>query len=101
MNHTPGKWVVFHEFNVKEESTGRSIANCGGYQDYLNQESAYEKNVANAWLISASPELLAACKEFIKACENGLDLERIATALRMARMAVDTVNGWIEIDDNF
>lgn len=65
MNHTPGKWVVFHEFNVKEESTGRSIASCGGYQVNNYYSKAHEENMANARLVAAAPELLAINRELV------------------------------------
>lgn len=58
--YTPGPWEIRHRLNVAKGNRG--IANCGGYSDNNNQEQAQDENEANAQLIAAAPDLLAACK---------------------------------------
>ncbi len=59
--HTPGPWTVRYQYNVFAGK--RSIAGCGGYTSNDPNEDTHEVNMANAHLIAAAPDLLAACKE--------------------------------------
>jgi len=68
MKHTPGPWEVFDESCIREsqpsKGTGRlSIADCSGYR---------EARIANANLMAAAPELLAALKELLH-CSRTVD----------------------------
>lgn len=60
--HTPGPWIIETEpFNVWT-TDGFLIAHCvRGFGDF-NDDEAWETGVANARLIAAAPDLLAACK---------------------------------------
>jgi len=84
MSHTPGKWVVKYDFNVVAESPmgefGRLIASTGSYSEYgpdvtfARMQQIAQENRANAKLMSAAPELLAACEyllESLKGCYRG------------------------------
>lgn len=61
MKHTPGPWVIKHEFNVY--AGNRSVAACGGYSQNFDHEKVHAENVANAHLVSAAPDLLEVCQE--------------------------------------
>jgi hypothetical protein len=43
-----------------EGASGRHVASTGGYSDSENSDAVREENVANASLIAAAPEMLAA-----------------------------------------
>ena len=69
MKHTPGPWEVFDESCIREsqpsKGTGRlSIADCSGYR---------EARIANANLMAAAPELLAALKELLHCNFSGIE----------------------------
>ena len=52
----------------------------------------FEANTDNAitpHLITAAPDLLAACKAFVEAWEKSLQLEKTDVALRMAKKAIE------------
>jgi hypothetical protein len=57
---TPGPWVIAHEINVVALNGRRVIAGTGSYQDNQRTELVLVENKANACLIAAAPELLAA-----------------------------------------
>lgn len=64
VSHTPGPWHVWHTTNVttllESGRPERIVANCGVFSDGREADSGYEENEANARLIAAAPELLAA-----------------------------------------
>lgn len=59
--YTKGKWKVVHEFNVESENH-RVIASCGSFFDNTKSDSTRQENIANAHLISSSPDLYEALK---------------------------------------
>ena len=61
---------------------GSSIASTGNSRRYPAEK------VANARLIAAAPDLLAACHAFVEAWEKSLQLEKTDVALRMAKQAI-------------
>jgi hypothetical protein len=63
-NHTPGPWQVRGRTNVfPAGGTSRIIANCAGYStNGPDWEEVNEENEANARLIAAAPDLLAALR---------------------------------------
>lgn len=63
--HTPGPWRATKERRGREQTTldirdgdGRQVAMCNGYVAQNDEEEAF----ANARLIAAAPDLLAAAK---------------------------------------
>ena len=69
MTHTKGKWNVKQEGGINlleihtDEKPSRSIAQLNPYHGHNGPESfLYEERQANAKLIAAAPELLAACQ---------------------------------------
>lgn len=61
--HTPGPWMVRHAYNVM--AGRRSVATCGGYYSNVPGEDSHGENVANAHLVAAAPDLLAACQAIL------------------------------------
>lgn len=69
MAHTPGPWKpdpVDPLVVMGSDADERVVADCG-HAIVMGDEQA----VANAHLIAAAPELLAACKEFVRKCDHG------------------------------
>lgn len=67
MAHTPGPWTIRHGTNVfgkdiHYRNSERVVANAGGHDNNRFFEEVSEENKANAILIAAAPELLAACE---------------------------------------
>jgi len=59
--YTKGEWVINKQASntVQVKGTNRSIASTGGYSvNGTDAELIYNENIANAKLISASPDLL-------------------------------------------
>jgi len=77
--HTPGPWEYLTETNL----CGRLPLQRGGTRVKMGNElltvsshaygadEFFEKAAANARLIAAAPDLLKACKEFVRKCECG------------------------------
>jgi hypothetical protein len=65
--HTPGPWEVRWGCNVfaKRADTGSEgvVAACGGHSS--NKVACRPENEANARLVAAAPDLLAACEELL------------------------------------
>jgi hypothetical protein len=60
--HTQGPWMIIHSYNIVAENGRRGIASAGGYQNNQKTEAVHAENCANARLIAAAPDLLAALK---------------------------------------
>ena len=60
--HTPGPWKVSSKASTAVFAGDRLIASAGGYMSNTRQESVVIENDANARLIAAAPDLLAACE---------------------------------------
>jgi len=94
-NHTPGPWYL--RTNRHTDSQGNSwgwldAAPPGGQQRTIPgvnvtwTDGSITK--ANARLIAAAPEMLAACEAFVVAWEKSHQLEKTDVAMRMARIAI-------------
>jgi hypothetical protein len=60
---TPGPWTIYAEYNVQGGPDGRrGVAITGGYSDNRLPDYGNGESQANARLISAAPDLLAALK---------------------------------------
>lgn len=83
MSHTPGPWRIIPEDNWIEDANGRRI--CTPHSSSSNI-SVEERN-ANAHLIAAAPELLAALKQVLAHhgyIEGGPDFPGAWAAIRKA-----------------
>lgn len=89
MKHTPGPWDV-REFRVFAVKNDRTVASCGQYFNNQDEGANYDENCANARLIAAAPELLAACEQLIRAeiAPRQISIEGVTAALESARSAV-------------
>ena len=69
--HTPGPWTIKHDdCHIYAPCGGHTglIAGCGGHS--CRRRDLLDEQRANAKLIAASPELLAACKQALGAFEH-------------------------------
>jgi hypothetical protein len=68
--HTPGEWEVYQDeddaIRVRETATAKGLIICE-----LVQSSTDAEMMANADLLAAAPDLLAACEEFVRKVEAG------------------------------
>ena len=100
--HTPGKWSIDNVFVVSEED--ELIAQIDPIHE--NDLSVYQRNPsearANARLIAAAPELLAACETIANDCEEVLsgsdmsgmsDREIFGAMLETVRAAIAKAKG--------
>lgn len=62
--HTPGPWMVQNGKIVEKCYNGFVIADVRNATEVMADE-------ANACLIAAAPELLEACKAYIRYCDDG------------------------------
>lgn len=105
--HTPGKWAVDLETGAINADNGQvTIGTIYGADDYpcLDLEDDDEgirefvsEWQANARLIAAAPELLAACEAFLEAWAKSSQLEKTDVALRMATRAIALATGQQEV----
>lgn len=60
--HTPGPWVVtqWDEFPVQQVITDETGSRCLALVDRVD-----DQDIANAWLISAAPDLLSALERLV------------------------------------
>lgn len=84
MTHTPGPW---HVVKIPGESRLRVHAETYDVADICHAGGADD---ANARLIAAAPDMLAACKDFLEACHKGKDLK---PAMAQARKAIEKAEG--------
>lgn len=84
MNHTPGPWFADSSF-VGSHSIDRFFIKCNS-KDLPNGIAEAE---ANARLIAAAPELLAA----LKVCESVLRIQGYANAADIAQAAIAKATG--------
>lgn len=90
--HTPGPWVVDKETNVYcDDDVGSIVAQCSGFPGRLIPLSK-ETEQANTHLISASPEMLDALKQFTSASISGDEVE-LANAFQSAELAIAKAEG--------
>lgn len=62
--HTPGPWMVNKYGSVGAGAYGVQPI-IAQIEPFYGPEEVYGSHAANAWLIAAAPELLAACKAAI------------------------------------
>ena len=81
--HTPGPWVIKHDFNVmgtgRDGTKNRCVAQCGGYSS--NMVDPTRENIANAHLIAAAPELLEALEDvcnFLEVLMSHTSIDQLA-----------------------
>lgn len=67
--HTPGPWDDASKY--PEIPTVRIFAKAHYIASVGNSDDSREQTEANARLIASAPELLAACKEFVRKCDCG------------------------------
>ena len=98
--HTPGPWHIepffwdedFTHIGCLVAVTSPGFNSKPGEQTFTvgrskdDQISVDQK--ANARLIAAAPEMLAACEAFVVAWEKSHQLEKTDVAMRMARIAI-------------
>ncbi len=92
--HTPGPWRLHNrsEFSIVSDSFG--VATCGGHSDNTrNSEDLYQEQIANARLIAAAPDLLAALREAYAAMEPMHHLPAVSEALGASRAAIAKATG--------
>jgi hypothetical protein len=69
---TSGPWIIDRSGNIFGGASGqRLIANCRGRQQNFDTERNNAENSANAQLIAASPDLLAALEVLLEQCADG------------------------------
>ncbi len=66
--HTPGPWKIGAKLGIYCKNLGTMIANCDHTTNFP------EENLANARLIAAAPDLLAALRQVRIALYSGADL---------------------------
>lgn len=104
MTHTPGPWKAVPN---PMRSDGYFVVRDGAPQYYVGVADLSGKPIeqlppavipmqvpeADAHLIAAAPDLLAACRAFVIAHEQSLQLEKTDVALRLARAAILKAEG--------
>lgn len=94
--HTPGPWFLSDEGDfLGIDAEGQNIILNSNYGEYCGvQGESREKAVANARLIVAAPDLLAACKKLADAaaeCVELSDWPELREALEKADAAIGKV----------
>ena len=89
MTHTPGPWSIVPIFGLCNVTGAddRSICSTGGYSNnVLDSGAVRAENEANARLVAAAPELLAACQAFVDRFDGGsrADTDYVADMMRTA-----------------
>ena len=90
MTHTPGPWHIENVWNVY--AGRRLVAGTGGYSSNQNPEAVRRESIANAVLVAAAPDLLAAAERMLAAAE-GADMEAIFDAHAATPTAVKKARG--------
>lgn len=88
---TPGPWIIEVLRDDCEEPYGFGIC----HPETVCEETTVcaVESEADANLIAAAPDLLAACEAFVKAWERSQQLEKTDVALQMAKQAIEKVTG--------
>lgn len=100
-NHTPGPWHIIHEptlntYHIRvEDLDAAPVASLFYSSGGLRPQLSRELIDANARLIAAAPDLLAACLNLTVACELTDDAyyDAIDTAINIARAAIAKAKG--------
>lgn len=93
--HTPGPWRINPRAATSIiSSSGRGIASAGGYFTNTEEPDRLEsESIANARLISAAPDLLAALKLCKEQIYNPVYPEEAEHAKRIAESAIAKAEG--------
>lgn len=92
--HTPGPWEVYAQFNIRSTAVNRDVGNCGGPHDGRVEDGGFAENCANAHLIAAAPELLAACQAYSDYCDPTTTGEPVLIRIReQIRAAIAKATG--------
>lgn len=83
--HTPGPWTAAEHFDG-DESLGISVG--AGRQEIVRIHDIGREGFANAALIAAAPDLLAALREIEALDDSVVGLDRIEYARNVARSAI-------------
>jgi len=85
MSHTPGLWELDPSGNyiIARDEDGSIFVVAETFENLLVGDET-----ANIALITAAPDLLAACKAFVEAWEKSSQLEKTDVALQMAKSAI-------------
>ena len=87
--HTPGPWAITDDFIGVHDEQGRCIAD-------MDSEGApdigYGESLANAHLIAAAPDLLAALSNIILSSDANCG-DSLANAIEAARVAITKAKG--------
>jgi hypothetical protein len=94
MAHTPGPWHVVPEAQspwIVGDAEGDSIADCEPPGPWMSEEEAD----ANARLIAAAPDLLAALEACVDAMTDGgkCEIKKWLDAFDLARLAIAKAKG--------
>lgn len=90
MTHTPGPWTAAEQFDG-DESLG--IAVSAGRQEIVRIHDIGSEGFANARLIAAAPDLLAALREIEALDDSVIGLNRIEYARTIASAAISKATG--------
>ena len=104
MTHTPGAWVTGGPYptvsvcTIDSDGEWFPITILWDWNDHKRNGEAPEEVKANARLIAAAPDLLAACKAFIEATFIDLDSvftpsDKLVKAHVLARAAIAKAEG--------
>lgn len=95
--HTPGPWAIgknhdaeSEDFIIRQGDDPDSPAIASAFVDHIGLTE--EESMANARLIAAAPELLAALERLVSACEKG-DPETIAENVVFAKRNIRKAKG--------
>lgn len=81
--HTPSPWSITGNFEfIKGGRDGQSVCYMNGMP--YPSEKPGEQMRANARLITAAPDLLAACQKLCGAFDRGWDLEQVCEEISAA-----------------
>ena len=87
--------LVIERLNEYEHEYWSNDVGANYFVDLVQQLEIFLKNrqIANAHLIAAAPDLLEACMAFVTAHEKSHQLEKTDVALRMCKKAIDKAKG--------
>lgn len=99
--HTPGPWRISHLIpDLVKDTEGNLIADCETTPHKLRPAPPKEQDIANARLIAAAPDLLAACHALMRAeamqtegKRDGATMGQISLAIDAARAAIAKATG--------
>jgi hypothetical protein len=73
--HTKGPWSVYVKLGAIQVDIGASPSGerpcIVPWNGFDSNDLSLKKNIANAHLIAAAPDLLKACQEFVRKCDAG------------------------------